>query len=558
MATFPNYKPVYAATKKNQPKATTTSLGDGYIHRVTFGLNQNPKSWELTFNLSEAEADEVEDFLDARAFDTDTFSWTPPGSAVQLKWTCESWNRELFDYDRSKITATFVQKFEPDTSNLIITTVPHLTISRGSINNVNNRSSGDTAVDASGNSYHAFLFSFSDTSYQEIIVAKRSAAGVVLWCKSYGGGPGYGTSDGLRLAMSPDGGNLYVLYAAYNSSPIYLWKIRFDGVLQWSKIIGSGFSRIWSLGVNPATQNIYIGFRSGSLNSRMIVLDPNGTVIANKQDVNDGPYADNPTSFAFDDQGNAYYSYYWYPIASGTPRTRLFKISGSTHAAITSKTFSGTSFYDVSFNGYNICVLVGIGSCQIMYLDTTTLEPVNTFSLSYPLGSGIAAFSEGGFFYVGSFGGGTVMGYVTKLAPDGSIVSSKRVSQANTSYQALDVIRNLSAMPGKEYITTSLETGSTFEYKRPSGYTFLAFTMQPGTFNVPMDTYLTLSNQAVSVTISDYTATKVSASAPTMTAGPSGLTEASAVSATVNSPTVIDRMTAFGWITTTTETYVIP
>lgn len=44
MATFPSYQPTYSANKRSEPRIRTTQFGDGYQQRVTFGLNQNPKS----------------------------------------------------------------------------------------------------------------------------------------------------------------------------------------------------------------------------------------------------------------------------------------------------------------------------------------------------------------------------------------------------------------------------------------------------------------------------------------------------------------------------------
>jgi phage-related protein len=113
MATFPDYQPTYSATKTSQPKIRITQFGDGYQQRVTFGLNQNPKEWRLTFNVSDDDANTIEAFLDARAADAASFDWTPPGEATSYKWTCSNWTRELFEFERSKIDVTFMQVFEP-------------------------------------------------------------------------------------------------------------------------------------------------------------------------------------------------------------------------------------------------------------------------------------------------------------------------------------------------------------------------------------------------------------------------------------------------------------
>ncbi len=43
MATFPSITPTYGVQKRSQPNTKTVKLGDGYEHRLLFGLNQNPK-----------------------------------------------------------------------------------------------------------------------------------------------------------------------------------------------------------------------------------------------------------------------------------------------------------------------------------------------------------------------------------------------------------------------------------------------------------------------------------------------------------------------------------
>ena len=81
MATFPSIKPTYGQRKTSTPKTRTVRFADGYEHRVLFGLpaHQNPKVFNFTFNVSETDADTIETFLDARANDTNSFDFTPPG-----------------------------------------------------------------------------------------------------------------------------------------------------------------------------------------------------------------------------------------------------------------------------------------------------------------------------------------------------------------------------------------------------------------------------------------------------------------------------------------------
>ena len=113
MATFPSYNPSYSATKRSQPKLRITQFGDGYQQRTSFGLNQDPKVWSLTFNVDDEDADEIETFLEARGKDGASFDWSPPDTATTFKWICRSFNREMFEFDRNRITASFEEVFEP-------------------------------------------------------------------------------------------------------------------------------------------------------------------------------------------------------------------------------------------------------------------------------------------------------------------------------------------------------------------------------------------------------------------------------------------------------------
>ena len=113
MATFPDFQPQYSATKRSQPQQRITQFGDGYQQRVSFGLNQDAKIWNLTFNVKDSDADIIETFLEARGKDGASFDWSPPDEATTYKWICRSFGRRCLIPDRSRITASFEQVFEP-------------------------------------------------------------------------------------------------------------------------------------------------------------------------------------------------------------------------------------------------------------------------------------------------------------------------------------------------------------------------------------------------------------------------------------------------------------
>ena len=80
MATFPSITPVYGMRKTSKPKIKISQLGDGYEFRALLGLplSQDPKVYDLTFNVSETESDVIEAFLRSRVNDQASFTFTPP------------------------------------------------------------------------------------------------------------------------------------------------------------------------------------------------------------------------------------------------------------------------------------------------------------------------------------------------------------------------------------------------------------------------------------------------------------------------------------------------
>ena len=106
MADFPSINPTYGAQKTSQPKVRQVQFGDGYVQRLTFGLNQDLKTWNLTFEVSEADADTLETFLEARG-GSEYFTWSPPDETTSYKWICSNWSKTIPYLNRATIQATF-------------------------------------------------------------------------------------------------------------------------------------------------------------------------------------------------------------------------------------------------------------------------------------------------------------------------------------------------------------------------------------------------------------------------------------------------------------------
>tara|TARA_Y100000052_G_C2950151_1_gene86611 strand:- start:525 stop:1085 length:561 start_codon:yes stop_codon:yes gene_type:complete len=104
MATFPNVTPTYAGfSKKSAPAVRTVRFADGFEQRIFFGLatNQNPKVYNLNFELSEVDADVVEAFLDSQANTQESFTFTPPGEGFTKTGT--------FSQTLTTVTVTIVK-----------------------------------------------------------------------------------------------------------------------------------------------------------------------------------------------------------------------------------------------------------------------------------------------------------------------------------------------------------------------------------------------------------------------------------------------------------------
>ncbi len=105
--------PAYSSVETASPKNITVQFGDGYKSRNVFGLNQNPKSYSLTFNVSLADGDKILAFLDARAKDSTSFTFTPPHTSTARQFICENYPRTNTYLNRVTIQATFEEVFQP-------------------------------------------------------------------------------------------------------------------------------------------------------------------------------------------------------------------------------------------------------------------------------------------------------------------------------------------------------------------------------------------------------------------------------------------------------------
>ena len=111
---FPSIEPNFGVTKNVSPNVTRTKFQDGYEQVIKFGLNINPKVYNLTFeNITEAQADTIETFLDARISDGDYFNWQAPDEPSTSKYRAINRTKTIPYAGLATIRVTFNEVFEP-------------------------------------------------------------------------------------------------------------------------------------------------------------------------------------------------------------------------------------------------------------------------------------------------------------------------------------------------------------------------------------------------------------------------------------------------------------
>jgi len=103
----------FGAAKSSRPTVTTIKFGDGYEQRTAYGLNSNPRKWNLRFsNRSVSDIDDIEEFLNARGA-TESFDWTGMRGDESVVVVCREWSRTTDHANSDTLTATFEEVFEP-------------------------------------------------------------------------------------------------------------------------------------------------------------------------------------------------------------------------------------------------------------------------------------------------------------------------------------------------------------------------------------------------------------------------------------------------------------
>ena len=113
MAAFPIANPKYDYTITRQPTVNVISFGDGFEQRLTEGLNQNPITLNLKFDLSQTESTTAVNFLNDRITDGASFTFLVPNENVTKNFVCQSYPTSVPFLNRVTLTCTFREVFEP-------------------------------------------------------------------------------------------------------------------------------------------------------------------------------------------------------------------------------------------------------------------------------------------------------------------------------------------------------------------------------------------------------------------------------------------------------------
>lgn len=104
--------PDFGASKSSKPNVKSIKFGDGYEQRLSLGIQQDSKIWDLKWTtLASSDADGIEKFFENR-LGSQSFDWIPLGDASSYKFVCRQWSRTFKYSNINEISAKFEQVFE--------------------------------------------------------------------------------------------------------------------------------------------------------------------------------------------------------------------------------------------------------------------------------------------------------------------------------------------------------------------------------------------------------------------------------------------------------------
>ena len=115
MATFPSITPQYSTQETVEQDSLRIKLGDGYEQRFVQGLPANKRLHvvNLSFNISETDADTIDTFLNSRFDDQASFDYTMTGETSARKFKCTRRSKSIPYLNRVNMNLTLEEVAEP-------------------------------------------------------------------------------------------------------------------------------------------------------------------------------------------------------------------------------------------------------------------------------------------------------------------------------------------------------------------------------------------------------------------------------------------------------------
>lgn len=104
METF-HWRPNNLSQVTAKPRVTTVRFGDGYPQRIPDGINNDLRSYDVTFTGTTTRINLIGDFL-ARHNGVRSFLWREPDGNYLIKVVCSSWTLTIDGITKS-ISTTF-------------------------------------------------------------------------------------------------------------------------------------------------------------------------------------------------------------------------------------------------------------------------------------------------------------------------------------------------------------------------------------------------------------------------------------------------------------------
>jgi phage-related protein len=553
----------YAARKEYDTRVKPVEYGDGYIQRYRFGLNPQREVWSVQLSKrSNAERDAIRTFLRG-ARGVTTFQWTDPQTGALGYYTCTDWTISYNGFNNNDVQLQLTRTIEPLRRELLPIVAPILSIAYTKVPHYDYYV-GQTPschIDSAGNTYYCtdYLAPSGSVGDNTLVVTKRSAAGELQWCKHIGLGIKQfsGPYTVYTTALAPQDAGIYMLIAfsdPYYGTYYHIHKLRFDGVLVWSKRVNMptlDYIQTARIRVNTITGNLFIQ-EDGFSNGRVRVLSPDGVPLMQYSYSGGSYFYEASPNIVFDNRGNTYAVNY---IGAGVGSSgaaygiQITKIAPDL-SILTTMAYGTPSSLFIPSLGIMQCTgtdIVLIQGSIVVFIDTTTLA-VSAAYIDSSSGYGyfnspFAVTCDSTYVCVLAITPAGIQ--ISRFDATGVVSAAERITaDPSTGSVIYAPYRSISKLPGKDmYAIAGRDIIVTFNMASPAT-----------TISVPAE-YTTITSTPLTGLPYTFSAT----SAPTVSSPTASLTAGSfTVTDVTSSMPVTDATTDFSWFYRASDSTYIP